>query len=107
MVAEKPRRGPPGVITSYSIHYTKLYDVLPSAQDHKAVYDGDKGPNTGGMGAYSPAPIVDRHMQRKIMNEVMVRASSCEVAEISLIAAAICETCPSNSDIVDSRNNFV
>lgn len=31
---------------------------LPSAQDHKAVYDGDKGPNTGGMGAYSPAPIL-------------------------------------------------
>lgn len=31
---------------------------LPSAQDHKAVYDGDRGPNTGGMGAYSPAPIL-------------------------------------------------
>ena len=31
---------------------------LPSAQDHKAVFDGDKGPNTGGMGAYSPAPIL-------------------------------------------------
>lgn len=32
--------------------------ALPSAQDHKAVFDGDKGPNTGGMGAYSPAPIL-------------------------------------------------
>ncbi|PID77885.1 MAG: 5-(carboxyamino)imidazole ribonucleotide mutase [Deltaproteobacteria bacterium] len=44
---------------------------LPSSQDHKAVYDGDKGANTGGMGAYSPAPIVDVFMKNKIMNTVM------------------------------------
>ena len=31
---------------------------LASAQDHKAIFDGDQGPNTGGMGAYSPAPVV-------------------------------------------------
>jgi phosphoribosylamine--glycine ligase len=35
------------------------YVLLPSAQDHKAACDGDRGPNTGGMGAYSPAPVVD------------------------------------------------
>ncbi|MCD6184679.1 MAG: phosphoribosylamine--glycine ligase [Deltaproteobacteria bacterium] len=45
--------------------------ALPSSQDHKAVFDNDKGPNTGGMGAYSPAPIIDRYMHRKIMEEVM------------------------------------
>jgi phosphoribosylamine--glycine ligase len=44
---------------------------LPTSQDHKAVYDDDKGPNTGGMGAYSPAPVVDRHLHQRIMKEVM------------------------------------
>lgn len=50
-----------------------------AAQDHKAVYEGDKGPNTGGMGAYSPAPIVDDAMQDRIMREIInptVRAMS-------------------------------
>jgi len=42
-----------------------------AAQDHKAVYDGDKGPNTGGMGAYSPAPIVDEAMQTRVMREII------------------------------------
>ena len=42
-----------------------------AAQDHKAVHDGDKGPNTGGMGAYSPAPIVDAAMQERIMREIV------------------------------------
>ncbi|MBL0701946.1 MAG: phosphoribosylamine--glycine ligase [Desulfosarcina sp.] len=55
--------------------------ALPSSQDHKAVFNNDKGPNTGGMGAYSPAPIIDRYMHRKIMEEVMqpiVRAMAVE-----------------------------
>ncbi|MGW8310168.1 MAG: phosphoribosylamine--glycine ligase [Thiogranum sp.] len=47
--------------------------VLPLAtsQDHKARDDGDTGPNTGGMGAYSPAPVVDAAMHRKIMEQVI------------------------------------
>lgn len=45
---------------------------LPTSQDHKAVFDGDQGPNTGGMGAYSPAPVVDKFLHDKIMNEVML-----------------------------------
>ncbi|MGB1027569.1 MAG: phosphoribosylamine--glycine ligase, partial [Rhodospirillaceae bacterium] len=44
---------------------------LAAAQDHKAVGEGDTGPNTGGMGAYSPAPIVDAAMQDRIMAEVV------------------------------------
>ena len=42
-----------------------------SAQDHKRVGDGDTGPNTGGMGAYSPAPVVDAAMRARIMREIV------------------------------------
>ncbi len=45
---------------------------LPSSQDHKPVFDDDQGPNTGGMGAYSPAPVVDKFLHDKIMKEVML-----------------------------------
>jgi len=44
---------------------------LATSQDHKAVGEGDVGLNTGGMGAYSPAPIIDERMHQKILNEVM------------------------------------
>ena len=44
---------------------------LASSQDHKARDDGDRGPNTGGMGAYSPAPIVTEEMHNRIMAEIM------------------------------------
>lgn len=48
-------------------------DILPLAtsQDHKARDDGDKGPNTGGMGAYSPAPVIDDAMAERVMADVM------------------------------------
>ncbi|HSP01564.1 MAG TPA: phosphoribosylamine--glycine ligase [Thioalkalivibrio sp.] len=47
--------------------------ILPmaSSQDHKARDDGDKGPNTGGMGAYSPAPVITPEIHARIMGEVM------------------------------------
>ncbi len=44
--------------------------VLPSSQDHKAIGEGDKGPNTGGMGAYSPAPIYTEELARRTEAEV-------------------------------------
>ncbi len=44
---------------------------LASAQDHKAAYDGDQGPNTGGMGAYSPAPVVDDRLAQAIMDTIV------------------------------------
>lgn len=46
--------------------------TLPAAQDHKPAHDGDTGPNTGGMGAYCPAPMVDEEMMTKIESEVLV-----------------------------------
>ena len=46
---------------------------LPSSQDHKPVNDGDEGPNTGGMGAYSPAPVVTDDLQERIERDVIVQ----------------------------------
>jgi phosphoribosylamine--glycine ligase len=45
--------------------------ALVSAQDHKRVGDGDKGPNTGGMGAYSPAPVMTAEMNARVMDEII------------------------------------
>jgi phosphoribosylamine--glycine ligase len=47
--------------------------VLASAQDHKRVFDNDQGPNTGGMGAYSPAPIVTAELLKEIMEKIIYR----------------------------------
>src|SRR3989339_533939 len=44
---------------------------LETSQDHKRIYDGDKGPNTGGMGAYSPAPVITDHLMSQIDVEVL------------------------------------
>ncbi|MFN7290859.1 MAG: phosphoribosylamine--glycine ligase, partial [Pirellula sp.] len=46
--------------------------TLPPAQDHKAAYDGDKGPNTGGMGAYSPTPVVTDELMETIEDKILV-----------------------------------
>ena len=44
---------------------------MATSQDHKRVFDNDKGPNTGGMGAYSPAPIVTKEIEEEILNRIM------------------------------------
>jgi phosphoribosylamine--glycine ligase len=46
--------------------------ALASSQDHKRLLDGDKGPNTGGMGAYSPAPIVTPQLHARVMREIIL-----------------------------------
>jgi phosphoribosylamine---glycine ligase len=45
--------------------------MIGSAQDHKRIFDGDQGPNTGGMGAFAPSPLVDPPLDDRIMNEIV------------------------------------
>ncbi len=61
-----------GEEASYLV-FTDGETILPmaSSQDHKRVFDNDQGPNTGGMGAYSPAPVVTPEVERKIMDKVI------------------------------------
>jgi phosphoribosylamine--glycine ligase len=49
-------------------------NILPliAAQDHKRAFDGDKGPNTGGMGAYSPTPVFNKEIQKIVMNKIII-----------------------------------
>ena len=49
---------------------------MASSQDHKRIYDNDRGPNTGGMGAYSPTPVVDDSMAEKIQKKVIEKTIS-------------------------------
>jgi len=49
---------------------------MASSQDHKRIYDNDRGPNTGGMGAYSPTPIIDNLMAEKIQNKIIDKTIS-------------------------------
>ncbi len=63
----------PGEEASF-IAFTDGHTILPlpTSQDHKAVYEGDTGPNTGGMGAYSPAPVVTPELHDQVMEQVML-----------------------------------
>ena len=54
--------------------FTDGKTIIPmeSSQDHKTIYDGDKGPNTGGMGAYSPVPLMTDELYRRVEKEILV-----------------------------------
>lgn len=54
---------------------------LAAAQDHKRVFDMDQGPNTGGMGAYSPAPVYTPELQRKVLEEILQPTAAAMVRE--------------------------
>ena len=68
-------------VSVFAICDGKTALVLASAQDHKAVYDGDKGPNTGGMGAYSPAPVMDDDLAARVEAEFIKPTMAAIAAE--------------------------
>lgn len=70
VVIEEFLRGEEASFIAFTDGHTVL--PLPSSQDHKAIFDGDQGPNTGGMGAYSPAPVMTEDLTKRVMEEVML-----------------------------------
>jgi phosphoribosylamine--glycine ligase len=70
VVIEECLRGEEASFMAFSDGRTII--PMASSQDHKRVFDGDKGPNTGGMGAYSPAPVVTKKLERKVMDTIMI-----------------------------------
>ena len=71
MVIEERLEGPE--VSVLAITDGKTIVVLPAAQDHKPAYDGDTGPNTGGMGAYCPTPVVDDAAMAMIEEDILVQ----------------------------------
>lgn len=69
VVIEEKLEGPEASI--FVLTDGENYVVLPASQDHKPVGEGDTGPNTGGMGAYAPAPLVTEKMMAKIESEII------------------------------------
>ena len=70
LIIEEKLVGPEASVLAITDGETIL--TLPAAQDHKPAHDGDTGPNTGGMGAYCPTPVVDEDLMRKIESDVLV-----------------------------------
>lgn len=79
---------------------SRTYVPLASSQDHKPIFDGDKGPNTGGMGAYSPAPIItgdiEEEIERRIVSKFMdgMRKAGIEFKGTLYLGLMICDQRP-------------
>ena len=69
IVLEEKIHGPE--VSVFALCDGKKYILLPTAQDHKRLNEKDKGPNTGGMGAYSPAPLISEDYLNRIIKEII------------------------------------
>ena len=58
-------------LSMFAVCDGKDYILLPAAQDHKRLLDGDQGPNTGGMGAYAPTPLVNEELYQKVRERII------------------------------------
>ncbi|HEX3774932.1 MAG TPA: phosphoribosylamine--glycine ligase [Polyangiaceae bacterium] len=67
-------RTPGSEASMHAICDGERFVILPAAQDHKRIFDGDRGPNTGGMGAYAPAPLVTPELKQRIAEQIFERA---------------------------------
>jgi phosphoribosylamine--glycine ligase len=74
-------RTPGSEASMHAICDGERFVLLPAAQDHKRIFDGDRGPNTGGMGAYAPAPLITQALQERIRHEIFERTLRGMVAE--------------------------
>lgn len=63
--------------------------LLPAAQDHKRIFDNDQGPNTGGMGAYAPAPIITRELMQRVHDDIIQKVLAGMRAEGSLFRGCL------------------
>lgn len=67
-------RVPGAEASMHAICDGERFVLLPAAQDHKRIFDGDRGPNTGGMGAYAPAPLITPALLERVREEIFERA---------------------------------
>ena len=66
-----------GIEASYiALSDGKIAIPMATSQDHKRIYDNDKGPNTGGMGAYSPTPVIDENLSKEIQKKIIDKTIS-------------------------------
>ena len=86
------------------------YVCLPASQDHKRVFDGDDGPNTGGMGAYCPAPVVTDSVHEKVVSRIVEPMfeylSNCEIPYRGVLYVGLMITEEGDPNVVEFNVRF-